>query len=219
MTAIAEQNTFGLSGVRVGETYELCRGDSVPGYTEGSFPIGPQASERTLYQVTRGMVGVYSEEDPLASRNPIMASVIRPGKRRSGLFGFETLDEGAFWGNAVALTEVEVQRVIFSASEEHTAFLLGEAAREQRRQESFTSRLLLGDSKTRIAGALLDLAVVEDSQLVVLVTQREIGARSGIARDMVNKEIRALGARGIVFKGSKPLRVSDLKALRRRAQY
>lgn len=219
MTAIAERGTFGLSGVRVGGTYELDRGDAVPGYTEGSFFIGSHTSERTLYQVTKGMVGVYTE-DQLASRNPMMTSVIRPGERRSGLFGLETLDGGAFSGDAVALTSVEVQEVIFSrASGAHTAFLLTEAARERIRQEDFTSRLVFGDSKTRIAGALLDLAVVENSHLIVPVTQEEIGARAGNARETVNKEIDALETRGIVFERSRPLRVRDLSKLRRRAQY
>ena len=181
-----------------------------------------QEESKSLLVLRSGIAKVRSFT---ADGDDVTLSLLGPGD----VFGEMALFfDGRRTADVVALTDCEAVRLRsepFCRMVRTEAPLAFEVARlEARRLVDFNQRFMLGnaDSKTRLLGSLLDLALhsavdAGPDSVIPHLPQRELASLSGLARETASRAMSKLRQRGtIVEVDGDGLRIADLEALRRR---
>jgi len=184
-------------------------------YPKNAIILSEGDSADALYLILSGRVKVFVESED--GRRVILAT-----QRAGEYFGEMSLDEGVRSASVMALEACELsllQRADFrDFLGGHPDAALAVINNLIRRTRSLTHRirdLSLLDAYARLAKLLVSLATVEGGRSIVSepLTQKEIGERIGVSREMVSRIFKDLKAGGYI--GNEGRRLVILRRLPR----
>src|SRR5918996_3835600 len=187
-------------GVQESELRALAERTVTRSYPKQAIIVNEGDESDSLYLILAGRVKIYLSDD---NGKELVLAIKGPGQ----YFGEMVLDEQP---RAASVITLEPAQFAVLSRADFKAFLLrhGEVAlqliqnliRVARGLNQNVRSLAMLDVYGRVARILLELAVERDGKLVIpdRLTQKEIAARVGASREMINRILRDLTAGGYV---------------------
>ena len=189
-----------FQGVSDADRRALAERAVVRSYPKQAIIVSDGDESDSLYLITAGRVKIYLADE---HGKELVLAIKGPGQ----YFGEMVLDGDV---RAASVITLEPSQFAIVARADFRAFLLGHAEvalqlihnliRVARGLNQSVRNLAMLDVYGRVARILLDLAVERDGKLVIpeRLTQKDIAARVGASREMINRILRDLTTGGYV---------------------
>lgn len=189
-----------FQGVSDADLRALAERAVVRSYPKQAIIVSEGDESDSLYLITAGRVKIYLADE---NGKELVLAIKGPGQ----YFGEMVLDGDV---RAASVMTLEPSQFAIVARADFRAFLVGHAEvalqlirnliRVARGLNQSVRNLAMLDVYGRVARILLDLAVERDGKLVIpeRLTQKDIAARVGASREMINRILRDLTTGGYV---------------------
>jgi CRP/FNR family transcriptional regulator, cyclic AMP receptor protein len=197
----------------------VLKGARIVDYRAGDFIFHAGDAEGGIYGVITGGVGVHLPSDEGIS---VLAHILRCG----GWFGYGPLVRGRKRSLSFSLVEpstlfhlpLATAQEIAQASHAHQRAILSVGEYGMDAATKVIETLLIRNTDRRVAGTLLRVAAHPDGEAgatEVLLTQAQLGEMANAERQVVNRALKRLEAKGIVRVSYGRIGIVDRAALRK----